>query len=181
MGQLTTPRPARLTRPTHAQNPGTDASTGGRGGEAPGGAATDDPSRSGSADGIGFRVGDWNCGTFSLRQANRQLCRTGSHGRVQRRSAPIGTHQQARQLTASLFAGRSGAGYDPQPTAVAQQVLPSCHASRTQDRQSRNGPQTGGVSVLDVAPGVGLRTVAKARFRTRESPEIAMVCSKSPT
>src|SRR3989454_2140639 len=106
MGQPTTPRPARLTRPTHAQNPGTDASTGGRGGEAPGGAATDDPSRSGSADGIRFRVGDWNCGTFSLRQANRQLCRTGSHGRVQRRSAPIGTHQQARQLTASLFAGR---------------------------------------------------------------------------
>src|SRR5947207_1333544 len=32
-----------------------------------------------------------------------QLCRTGSLGRVQRRAAPTGTHQQARQLTASLL------------------------------------------------------------------------------
>src|SRR5438132_2333821 len=150
MGQPTTPRPARLTRPTHAQNPGTDASTGGRGGEAPGGAATDDPSRSGSADGIGFRVGDWNCGTFSLRQANRQLCRTGSHGRVQRRSAPIGTHQQTRQLTASLSAGRSGPGHGTQPAALAQQVLPPRHAPGTKDREGSDGPKAGGSPVLDV-------------------------------
>ena len=114
---------------------------------------------------------------FHLRPRNRQLCRTGSLGRVQRRAAPTGTHQQARQLTASLFIGRGCASHGAQFSAVAQQVFPSCHASRTQDRQSRNGPQTGGVSVLDVAPGLGLRTVAKARFargRARKSPWCAV-------
>src|SRR5213594_290063 len=45
-----------------------------------------------------------------------------------------------------------------------QQVFPSCHASRTQDRQSSDGPQIGGTSVLDVASGLGLRSVRKVRF-----------------
>jgi len=136
------------------------------------------PSRSRSADGIGFRVGNWNSRTLSLRQANRQLCGAGSVGRVQRRSAPPGTHQQARQqLTASLFIGRSGASHSAQSTPVAQQVLPSRDATRTEDREGSDGPQAGGASVLDVAAGLGLRSVAKAQFargRARKSPWCAV-------
>ena len=52
------------------------------GGEATGGASLGDPSRSGTVDGLGVRVGDRNAGTFSLRETNRQLCRTGSDRRV---------------------------------------------------------------------------------------------------
>ena len=44
--QPTSPRPARLTRPADAEDPGTDASAGGGSGEAARGAATDDASRS---------------------------------------------------------------------------------------------------------------------------------------
>ncbi len=143
----------------------------------PGDAATDDASRSRSADGIGFRVGDRNSRTFSLRQTNRQLCGSGSVGRVQRRSAPAGTHQQARQRAASLSAGGSGAGHGAQPTPVAQQVLPPGHAPRTEDREGSDGPKAGGASVLDVASGTGLRPVRKARFargRARKSPWCAV-------
>ena len=39
--------------------------------------------------------------------------------------------------------------------AVAQQVFPSCHASRTEDRQGSDGPQTGGAPVLHVRLMVG--------------------------
>ena len=102
MGTPTSPRPARLTRPTDSEDPGLDASARRGSGEAASGAATDDPSRSGSADGLSLRVGDWNSRTLSLRQANRQLCGSGSFGRVQRRSATAGTHQQARQRAAAV-------------------------------------------------------------------------------
>ena len=36
--------------------------------------------------------------------------------------------------------------------------------TRTEDRQSRHGPPTGGSSVLDDAPGMGLRAVEQVRF-----------------
>jgi hypothetical protein len=48
--------------------------------------------------------------------------------------------------------------------AVAQSILPPRHAPRTKDRQSGNGAKAGGASVLDVAPRLGLRPAAKARF-----------------
>jgi hypothetical protein len=65
-------------------------------------------------------------------------------------------------------------------------------AYRAEDRQGCDGPKAGGASVLDVASGLGLRAVQKFRFvmkfrgpqalvDTRESPEIAVACSKSPT
>src|SRR5437016_7092352 len=70
--------------------------------------AADDASWRGSADGLSLRVGDWNSRTLSLRETDCQLCRSGSVGRVQRRSPSTGTYQQARQFTAALFAGGSG-------------------------------------------------------------------------
>jgi transposase len=101
------------------------------------------------------------------------LCGIGSRGRVQRRSATIGTYQQTGQLTAALSAGGSSPGHGAQPTAVAQQVLPPCPAPWTEDRQGCDGPKAGGASVLDVASGLGLRAVQKFRFargRARKSP-----------
>src|SRR5438132_8205276 len=93
LGHATTPRLARLTRPTDAEDPGADACAGRGSGEASSGAALANPSRSGTADGTGVRVGDWNSRTVSLRQADCQLRRSGSVGRIQRRSPPTGTHQ----------------------------------------------------------------------------------------
>ena len=177
LGQSTTPGPARLTRPTHSEDPGTDPSAGRGGGEASRDAAADDASRRRSVDGLSFRVGDWNSRTLSLRQANRQLCGAGSVGRIQRRSPPTRTHQQTRQLTVALSAGGSGPGHGAQPPAVAQQVLPPLHAPRTKDREGSDGSKAGGASVLDVAPRLGLRSVRKARFArgsARTSPWCAV-------
>src|SRR5262249_36710001 len=149
------------------------AGVGSGSGEASGDAATDDASRSRAANSPGVRVGDWNSRTLSLRQADCQLCGTGSVRGVERGSAETGPYQQARQRAAALSDGGSGAGHSAQPAGVAQQVLPLGHASRAEDRQDRYGPQAGGASVLDVAAGPGLRSVQKARFargRVRKSP-----------
>ena len=169
--------PARLTRPTDAENPGTDSSIGRRSGEAAGDALADDAPWSRAADGVGVRVGNRNGGAFSLWQTDRQLRRSGSDRRVQWRSSSTGTHQQARQRAAPVSAGGSGTGHGAQPTGVAQYVLPPCHATRTEDRESSDGKETGGASVLDVAPGPRLRPVAEARFargRARKSPWCAV-------
>ena len=126
---------------------------------------------------LAFELSDWNIRTLSLRQADRQLCGTGSVGRVQRRSPPTRAHQQTGQLTAALLAGGSGPGHGAQPTAVAEQVLTPSPAPRTKDREGSDGPETGGASVLDVAPGLGLRSVRKARFArgsARKSPWCAV-------
>jgi len=103
MGEAATPGPARLIRPTHAEDPGTDPSAGRGSREATGDAAADDASRRGPADGTGLRVGHWNSPTLSWRQADRQLCGAGSVGRIQRRSPPTRTHQQTGQLPAALL------------------------------------------------------------------------------
>src|SRR5208283_433739 len=141
LGQPTAAGSARLTRPTDAEDPGTDACAGRGSREASGDAAADDASRSRSADGTGLRVGDRNTGALPLRQAVGQLHRAGSDGRVQRRSAPAGTHQQTRQRAAAVSAGGSSAGHGAQSAGVAQQVFPSGHAPRTEDRKSSDGAE----------------------------------------
>lgn len=47
---------------------------------------------------------------------------------------------------------------------MAQQVLPSGHAPRTEDCQGSDGPQYWRFTVLDVAPGLGLRAVEQVRL-----------------
>ena len=84
LGQSATPGSARLTRPTDAEDPGTNSCFGGGSREASGDTAADDPPRSRTTDGIGVRVGDWNARMFRLRQADRQLRRSGSIRSVQR-------------------------------------------------------------------------------------------------
>src|SRR5215467_12768162 len=164
VGQSTAPGSARLTGSTDAEDSGTDARIRRGSGEASGDTTVDDASRSRPADGTGVRVGDRNSGTVSLRQADRQLYRAGSRGEVQRRSAPTRTHQQARQRAAAVSAGGGGAGHGPQSATVAQQVLSPRHAAWTEDRESSDGAEAGGASVLDVASGLRVRPVRKVRF-----------------
>ena len=71
------------------------------------GAAADDPSWRRTSDGTRLRVDHRNSGAVSVRQADRQLCRTDSFGGLQCRPSTAGTHQQARQLVAAFLAGRS--------------------------------------------------------------------------
>src|SRR4029077_8516979 len=164
LGQPATPGLARLTRPNDAEDPGTDACVGGGSGEASGDAAADDAPGSWAADGARLRVGDWSSGTFPLRQASGQLCRTGAVGGIQWRSAATGAHQQAGQCAAPVAASRSGGSHGTKPTTVAQPILPPRDAARTEDREGSDGAEAGGTSVLDVASGPGLRPTAKARF-----------------
>ena len=115
--------------------------------------------------------------TFSLRQADRQLCGTGSGGGFQRRSAATGTHQQTGQLSGSFSTGGSSPGYCAYPTPMAQQVLPPGHATGAKDCQGSDGSETCGPLVLDVASGMGVRAVATVRFargRARKSPWCAV-------
>jgi hypothetical protein len=171
-----------VTRPTHAADPEVGASTRSGSGEASGGAAADDAPRSGAADGIGFRVSDRNSGPFSLRETDRQLCGAGSRGKLQRRSATIGAHQQASKATCYFV---------------------FCWWKRRRRRYeiNRNGAVTSSTSPCDVGgrsprlpwraswrcicTGCGVRdgTMASSNVsvRTRERPEIAMAENKSPT
>src|SRR4051812_18905685 len=164
VGQSTAAGPARLTRPTNAEDPGTDACPGRGSGEASSNATADDASRSRPADGTGLRTGDRDSPTLPLRQAVGQLRRAGAGRKIQRRSAAAGTHQQARQRAAALSAGGSGTGHGAQSAGVAQQVLSSGHAAWTEDRESSDGAEVGRASVLDVASGLRLRPDAEARF-----------------
>src|SRR4029077_1044880 len=92
LGQPAAPGPARLTRPTDAEDSGTDSCVGSGSREASGDAAADDAPGSWAVDGARLRVGDWNSGTFPLRQASGQLCGTGAVGGVQWRPAATGAH-----------------------------------------------------------------------------------------
>src|ERR1700676_3295405 len=75
--------------------------------------------RGGFADGVGFRPDHWESGTVSVWQADRELSGTGTVGGFQRRSAPAGTYQQARQRAAAFPAGGSGASDGAQPSGMA--------------------------------------------------------------
>jgi len=164
VGQPTPPGPARLARSVHAEDPGTNQKVGRGGEEATSGSATPDPSWSGSADRAGVRVSHWHARTFPVRETNRQLCGTGAVGRVQWRSATTGPHQQTGQHSVAFLARGSGAGHGAQRSAMAQPVLSPRHAARAKDRESSDGPETGGRVVLDVAARMARQRNAAARF-----------------
>src|SRR5579864_5116392 len=110
-------------------------------------------------------------------EADCQLRGTGSRRRVQRGPATTGPHQQTGKRSVALPAGGSRAGHGAQRSAMAPPVLSPGPAARAQDRQSRDGPETGGSVVLDVAARLGLRRNAAARFargRARKSPWCAV-------
>jgi len=97
----------------------------------------------GPLTGAGLRVGDWNARTFWLRQADCQLRGGGALGGVKRRPTTTRPHQQTRQRSIVLPAGRSRAGDGAQRSAMAQPVLSPGHAAWAQDRQGGDGAEVG--------------------------------------
>jgi hypothetical protein len=63
---------------------------------------------------------------------------------------------------------------------VAQQVLPPCHAARTENRQGGHGPELAVHLYWMWRQGWDYGQI-NVSVRTRENPEIAMVSSQSPT
>ena len=89
-----------------------------------------------------------------------------------REATAVRTHHETRQLAAAFSAGRGGASYGAQRSRMAPPVFSPSATTRTEDRQGRDGTETGGSSVLDVAPGMELRAAEKVRFargRARKS------------
>src|SRR5690349_17729309 len=88
------PRPVGVTGPTEPNDYGADASDRTGSGEVSCCAATDDPSRSGCANGTGLRADHRRGGTVPVWQADRELSRSGSGGRLQWRATQARTYQQ---------------------------------------------------------------------------------------
>ena len=141
----------------------------------------DDASRSRCLDRAGLRADHRPSRALWLGQAGGELSGPGAVGGVQRPSAAAGAYHQAGEFDVAFFAGGSGTGDGAQPAGVAQQVSPPDAAARTQNRKGSDGPQASGSTVLDVASGMGLRSNLRSSVRTRDSPEIAMVCSRTPS
>jgi transposase len=81
------------------------------------------------------------------------------------------THPGVGPLTALAFELVIG-------TPEAQPVFPSGHAAQAKDREGRDGPETCGAVVLDVAARMESRRNEKARFargRARKSPWCAVI------
>src|SRR6266852_468664 len=88
----------------------------------------------------------------------------GAVGRIQREPATLGPYHQTGEFDVALPAGGSGAGDGAQSARVAQPICPPDDATRTENRQGSDGSPTGGSSVLDDAPGMGLSAVAQGQF-----------------
>src|ERR1039458_9117902 len=141
--------------------------------EVSGGAAAEDASRSRCLDRTGLRADHRQSRALWLGQAGGELSRSGAAGRFQWEPATAGAYHQTGEFDVALPAGGSGPGDGAQPAGVAQQVSPPDDATRTEDRQGRDGSQASGPFVLDDAPGVGLSAVEQVRFArgtARKSP-----------
>src|SRR5208283_905301 len=172
LGEPATARSAGVAGPADADDCRVDAGHRAGGGEVSGGATLADTSWSGGTDRAGLRADPGPSGSVSVWQADRELPRFGAVGRVQRTAAAVGTHHETRQLAPAFSAGGGGASYGAQRSRMAPPVFSPRAATRTEDCQGRDGTETGGSSVLDVAQGMGLPAVDKVRFargRARKS------------
>ena len=93
----------------------------------------------------------------------------------------VGTYHQARQFDIVLPAGGGGAGHGAQSSGMAQPMLSPHDAARAKDRQGCYGAAVGYLSVLDDAPGDGTISSGLSSVRTRGSPDIVMVWSRTPS
>ncbi len=74
----------------------------------------------GCVDSTGLCTGDRNRGAVSVRQANRELSRSGSGGRLQRGTTKAGAYQQTRQCHSAFLLGGSSAGHGTERSRVAE-------------------------------------------------------------
>src|SRR5208283_3853523 len=164
LGEPATARSAGVAGPTDSDDCRVDAGHRARGGEVSGGATLADTSWSGGTDRAGLRADHRQSGSVCVWQADRELPGTGAGGGLERAATTAGTHHETRELAAAFSAGGSGAGYGARRPGMAQEVFSPGAATRTEDRQGRDGAEAGGPPVLDVAQRMGLRAVEKLRF-----------------
>src|SRR5215831_13704097 len=137
--QPATTRAAGVTGSLEPDNRRTKPGRRARSGEASGGTATDDPSRSGCTDRTGLRADPGEHAALWLRQTGGQLSGVGAVRKIQRESAAPGTHHQTGEFDRAFLVGGSVASHGAQSARVAQQVSPPGDAARTKDRQSCHG------------------------------------------
>src|SRR5579864_2032347 len=119
VGEPAAARSAGSAGPTNSNDHRTESSDRTGSGEMSRGAAVEDASRCGFADGTGFRADHRKSGTVSVWQTDRELSGTGTVGGFPRGSATAGTYQQARQRAAAFPVGGSGAGDGTQHSGMA--------------------------------------------------------------
>src|SRR5215510_8282606 len=119
MGEPTAPRSVGTAGSTESNDRGSDAQDRRRSRKVSRGAATKNPSRSGYFDGTGVRAGNRRSGAVSLWQANRELSRSSSGGRVQWRTTAARAHQQTGECLTAFFPGGSGASDGTERSQVA--------------------------------------------------------------
>ena len=178
VGQPTPARPARLTRPAHAEDPGTERKAGSRSwSERPVTRQLSTHPGVGPLTALAFEL---VIGTPERFACAKQIASyvglvPSEESSGDRRR--LGHISKQGNAAVALPAGGSGAGHGAQRSAMAQPVLSPGHAARAKDRESRDGPETGGRVVLDVAARMGLQRNAAARFargRARKSPWCAV-------
>ena len=140
VGQPTAPGPARLARSVHAEDPGTD-----RGWKRwwRSDRWLDDSRTHPGVGPLTALAFEFIIGTPERFQCAKQIASyvgTGPVGRLQRRSASTGPHQQTGQRPVALLAGGSGAGDDTQ-RSVAQ---PFFHLASDEGARSRKSRWHGG-------------------------------------
>src|SRR5689334_19527916 len=124
VGEAASARLVGATGPTEPNDCGADAGDRSRGRARSICAATDDPSRSGCADGAGLCTDHRRGGTVSVWQADRGLSGSGSGRKVQRGKPTVRTYQQTGEWVNAFLVGGSGPGHSTERWGVAQQVLP---------------------------------------------------------
>ena len=92
VGEPATARSAGVAGSTEPDDRGADAGDRAGSGEVSRGAALDDASRGGCADGIGLRADHRESGAVSVWQADRELSGTGAVGGLERESATAGAY-----------------------------------------------------------------------------------------
>ena len=120
VGEPATARSAGVAGSTEPDDRRADAGDRAGSGEVSRGAALEDASRSGFADGVGLRADHRESGSVSVWQADRELSGTGAVGGVERESATAGTYHETRQLSVTFPAGGSGASDGAQPPGMAE-------------------------------------------------------------
>ena len=73
----------------------------------------------GCTDGVGLRADHRKGRAISVWETDRKLSGTGAHGRLERRTETAGAYHEARQFSAALLVGGSGASYGTRDSAMA--------------------------------------------------------------
>src|SRR6266581_4010123 len=142
LGQSASERIIGAAGPAGSKDCGVNGGSRARSQETARGGAADDTSWRGTHHGTGLRSGHRDARAVSLRQADRQLHGAHSVRGLQCRQAATGTHQQAGQYSAALFAGGSIASSRTVQPRLATSVCTLDDAPGKKNCQSSHGQKT---------------------------------------